>query len=400
MKRLSLLGFFGLMASILAGCPLWSDNGGPTCEGPQCQQVGCTGPQDCGANETCGDDQQCHSGDCLSWGCSAGYACEVSSVSQTAACVPTTTGTGGKGTGGSGNTGGSGTGGMSTGGTGGTGTGGMATGGTGGSGNPPVYCGKPSDCAAGQICGADGTCHAGPCSASNACIYGYTCQSDGTCASATPNACDSDKDCTNGDLCIAGSNGKGGVCTPAANQCFDQSQCGAGELCVAGKCTLGCASDTDCRDGYLCDTTHGICSTPAKACTITNDCGSATLVCVDGACVPRSTGGTCANPGDVWTENGCIPNQGATFTCTNDGTQDACAQGSICLHHSCWISCDAPNQNACNNLVDINQCKPVEDGAATYNVCGSSTNLGSQCGAGSMGLTCSGGKICIDGFCK
>jgi len=399
MKRLTLLGFFGLMASILAGCPIWggNDHGTTGCEGDVCQQVGCYGPGDCGVNETCGDDQQCHPGDCLSWGCSPGYKCEVDAVSQTASCLPGA-GTGGSGTGGS-NTGGSGTGGSSTGGTGGTGTGGMATGGTGGGGNP-VYCGKPGDCAAGEICAADGTCHPGPCSATNACIYGYACQTDGTCQSATANACDSDKDCASGDLCIAASDGKGGVCTAAANQCFDQSQCGDGEKCVAGKCTLGCTADADCRDGYLCDTALGICADPAKACTITNDCGSATEVCVAGACVPRSMGGTCANAGDVWTENGCIPNQGAAFTCANDGTQDACASGSICLHHSCWISCDAPNQTACANLVGINQCKPVEDGAATYDVCGSAGNLGSECGAGSMNLTCSGGKICIDGFCK
>src|SRR5262249_52746226 len=148
-------------------------------------------------------------------------------------------------------------------------------------------------------------------------------------------------DCMSGSLCIAGSDGKGGVCTPAANQCFDGSQCGPNEKCVSGKCVLGCTSNTDCRDGFNCDTTHGgICTVPQQGCAVTNDCKSAMLVCVGGACVPRSNMGMCPNPNDVWTENGCIPNQGATFVCQTDGVQDACATGSICLHHDCWISCD------------------------------------------------------------
>jgi hypothetical protein len=264
---------------------------------------------------------------------------------------------------------------------------------------PPVYCGHPADCVAGQICGSAGTCQPGPCSGTNACIFGYTC-TNGACVGG-PNACDKDTDCTGGSLCVAGPSG-GGTCTPASNQCFDQSQCGAGENCVAGKCVLGCTSNTDCRDGYNCDTTHGnVCTIPAKSCNVTNDCGSASSVCVGGACVPRSTGGTCPTPGDVWTENGCIPNQGATFNCANDGVQDACNAGSICLHHDCWISCDAPNQSVCSTQTILNTCKPVANGAASYNVCGTAQNLGSQCGAGSVGnQSCTGGAICIDGYCK
>jgi hypothetical protein len=255
----------------------------------------------------------------------------------------------------------------------------------------------------------------GPCSGSNTCIFGYTCGTDGTCQGAT-NACDKDSDCASGSLCIAGPSG-GGMCTPAANQCFDQSQCGANENCVNGKCTLSCTTSADCRDGYTCDTTHGICTVPGQTCTITNDCGSASYVCVGGTCVPRSNNGTCPNSNDVWTENGCIPNQAATFNCTQEGQLGSgtgtsgvsCAAGSICLHRDCWISCDAPNQNACASQTILNTCKPVVDTAAaspdggitTFDVCGTSMNLGNQCGAGSAGnASCSSGFICIDGYCK
>jgi hypothetical protein len=224
---------------------------------------------------------------------------------------------------------------------------------------------------------------------------------DGTCQSTTANACDSDAACAAGSICIAGSDGKGGVCTSPANQCFDGSQCGPNEKCVAGKCTLGCTTNADCRDGFTCDTTHGICTVPAKTCKITNDCASAKEVCVGGVCVPRSNGGTCP-AGDVWTENGCIPNQAATFTCINDGVQDACAMGSICLHHDCWISCDPSTMVPCNTPnSQFPQCKAVVSSSGTHNVCGSSANLGNQCGAGSPNnAMCTGANICIDGYCK
>src|SRR6185436_19997443 len=124
--------------------------------------------------------------------------------------------------------------------------------------------------------------------------------------------------------------------TAPADQCFDQTQCtgASNEKCAGGKCVPGCADDSECPSSYKCDTTTGICSVAAKPCTITNDCGGPDEVCVDGACVPRSDGATCPD-GSTWVENGCVPTQSATFTCTVDGTQDACASGSICLHHSC-----------------------------------------------------------------
>jgi Cys-rich repeat protein len=411
MKRLSLLGFVGLMASVLAGCPIWSGGdtgqggGSPTCADNDCPST-CAQPSDCPQNETCGADGQCHPGDCTTTQCLAGYTCAIDPNTDTASCVP---GTGGSttGTGGTGGTGATTTT-TTTGGTGGTGgttttTTTTTTGGTGGSTGTPIYCGHPSDCAAGSTCTTDGTCQPGACTATgtNACIYGYSCTS-GTCASSTPGACNADSDCASGQVCIAGSDGKGGVCTVAANQCFDQSQCSSGEDCVSGKCILGCTSDTQCRDGYTCNTTTNVCSTASKPCTVTNDCGSASLVCVAGACVPRSgPTGTCTNPGDVWDENGCVPNQAPTFTCQNDGVQDACNAGSICLHHDCWISCATPNQNACATQSILNTCKPVVDNAATYDVCGTSTSLGGECGAGTTGnMSCSGGDVCVDGYCK
>jgi hypothetical protein len=80
MKRLSLLGFVGLLATLIAGCPIYNDqNTSSRCE-VDCGTTGtspgsCLGPSDCAANETCGSDSQCHPGDCASWGCNPGFEC-------------------------------------------------------------------------------------------------------------------------------------------------------------------------------------------------------------------------------------------------------------------------------------------------------------------------------------
>lgn len=407
---------FGAM-TVLAGCPVFDDHG-DGCDDGGCWtpstsgaggsnttsgtggSQGCTSPSDCLTNQTCGDDNQCHDGDCTFWGCPSGYACQIAD-DGTASCEPGTSSTS-SGVGGSGGaTTTTTTTTSSTGGAGGaTSTTTSSSGGAGGGSNV-IYCGNPKDCAAGSVCASDGTCHAGACSdAGNDCIYGYTCQGDGTCASSNPNACGSDADCANagsGYACVSG------VCTAPDDQCFDQAQCGASDKCAAGKCTPECTQDSDCTGGYTCDTTKGICSNAAKSCTITNDCGGPTEVCVDGACVPRSNGGSCAS-GDDWVENGCIPSQKASFLCNTDGMlgdgqPGDCANGSICLHHGCYISCDAPNQSACDNQPTLDECKPVMSSSGTYSVCGSSDNLGGECDPTATD-TCTSGEICIDGFCK
>lgn len=189
------------------------------------------------------------------------------------------------------------------------------------------------------------------------------------------------------------------MCTPSGNQCVDRTQCNAEERCADGACVLACTSDAACRDGFTCNTALGLCTRAMASCTITDDCASATRVCVDGACVPRSSGATCASLGDVWKANGCVPEESGHFVCANDGVQDVCAAGSICLHHSCWISCDAPHQSVCASMTVLNTCKRLQEAGATYDVCATSQNLGGQCGAGGTGATCSGGMVCVDGYC-
>ncbi len=388
MKRFVLLGFFGVMASVLAGCPIFDEEDqGTSCGmGSRCgDPPGCFTASDCGINETCGQDNQCHTGDCQFWGCPSGQSC-VLGPDSALTCEPDGSTTSSSSTSSSG------------GGSGGAGGGSTTSTGSGGTGGGDVvYCGNPSDCAAGETCAPDGTCQPGDCTQVG-CIFGYACDaaaSPPVCNPQNPAACGADEDCAaagQGYACVSG------VCTAPADQCFDQTQCPAGDVCAAGKCTPSCDNDSDCPASYTCDLALGICTNPAAPCTITNDCGGPDAVCVDGACVPRSDMGSCP-PGDVWVENGCIPSQSASFICNVDGQQDACAAGSLCLHHSCYISCEPPNQSACVNLPSFNQCKAVTTSSGAHEVCGSNDNLGGECDP-TAGLACAAGKICIDGFCK
>lgn len=412
MKRIVALGFFGIAASVLAGCPIYGDSScydstdcsaeeycgrdgqchggfaGAAGYGGGALPVTCYAPEDCGTNETCGADFTCHPGDCSyeATGCVDGYSC-VPVPGSGYACVGGADGGTDATTDGS--AGGSDAGDDASADATDDGTGADAPAGV-------AWCGRPADCASSETCGADGQCHAGDCGAT-ACINGFVCKAGANgpaCVHGNPAACGSDLDCGgNGSLCVDG------LCTAPASLCTDQTQCAVGNLCVDGKCVARCTTDVQCTDGFACHPTLGVCTNAVKACKTTQDCASGSSVCIGNTCVPRCGAGGACQTGSVCVDNGCVPVAAPEVACSLDGQEDACGAGQLCLHHHCYVSCEAPNDAACAGQPVFTTCKQVTTASGAHAVCGSAQNLGSECDA-TLGQACTPGKVCIDGFCR
>jgi hypothetical protein len=255
----------------------------------------------------------------------------------------------------------------------------------------------------------------------NGCPDGYSCTiSDGVASCVANNGVDSgppdsgphpysgcfaDTDCTadggTGAKCLAGQTSGGAAdiqCTSASNQCADETQCTSGN-CVQGVCTPACSATNPCPTGFACDSNNECtinaspCAVPGGSCSV----GGSNGICVEQHCVSTcTTSSTCGN-GLECVNGGCMPVQQPVFTCTTEGQQAECANGSICLRHNCYISC-AVDANACATADQFNICKSVTTSSGTYQVCGSSTTLGSDCDP-TVGKNCPNSGVCIDGYC-
>lgn len=216
-------------------------------------------------------------------------------------------------------------------------------------------------------------------------------------------ACNADSDCT-----AAGSKCIDGQCATQVHLCSDGSQCNvAGSACVDGVCEPHCSISSSCPTGYSCDLTRGVCNIDPSACS---GSGASTCqggsICVETHCVPpcvATEAGPMCPTGQVCVNGGCIPDQGATFACTNDGENgqlaNACATNSICLHHDCYAACDVDAAPTSAQCAATETCKNVTTETGTYSVCGGSNALGSDCDP-AQGKYCSGGKVCVDGYCQ
>ena len=202
-----------------------------------------------------------------------------------------------------------------------------------------------------------------------------------------------------------------GTCVPTSSLCSDGTQCNVpGFRCVDGVCEPPCSgsSPVGCPVGYACDTELGACSFNADPCT-----GSGPSTCPAGSvcveercvspCVASEAGPACALADHVCVNGGCIPDEGARFACKNDGQSallaNACTTGSVCLHHDCYVQCEATAEGggSCANPSWV--CKEVTVAAGTYAVCAPSDGLGSECDVASM-IGCPAGHLCVDGICK
>jgi hypothetical protein len=215
--------------------------------------------------------------------------------------------------------------------------------------------------------------------------------------------CNADSDCT-----LAGSKCIDGQCTTQLHLCSDGSQCNvSGYACVDGACEPHCSSTAPCPTGYSCDLTRGVCNINPASCfgSGASTCQGGTT-CVDMHCVPpcsTSDAGPACPSGQACVNGGCIPDQGASFACTNDGENGqlatTCATNSICLHHDCYAACEVDASPTSPQCSTGQTCKSVTIETGTYSVCGTSSTLGSDCDP-AQGKYCSGGKVCVDGYCQ
>lgn len=256
-------------------------------------------------------------------------------------------------------------------------------------------CASPADCPSGSVCGTDKKCHPGDCTTFG-CATGYTCKVAGGKASCEKNGTTPSCDATACATQISGGKCLNGTCVAPADQCTDQTQCVNGK-CVNGVCTPECSATKACATGYSCDIAKGVCTGNPNPCGPNNNTCTGGTTCVDNHCVTPCNNGTCSG-GLVCVAGGCVPNGKPTFVCNKEGVQDVCATGSLCLHHNCYIACDG-SPNSCIAADKFNVCKDVTTTSGSYKVCGSDSNLGSECDV-TLGKTCTNAGACIDGFCR
>ena len=380
MKRL-LLGITLLgLGTVLGGCPIYpsqqeyevcTSQGCYSCPDPSysssCTPWPCQTDGDCSAGYVCDPNQSaCVAGyaseggpaDCSVTGCPSGQLCKLSA--GVAQCVVL---------------GGSGDDASSAGSEGGT------------------DAGAPDSTSPNE--GGTGPDGGTPDAAMEAGIYTGPCNDDATCGGQ-------------GAKCIDGQ------CTPQLQLCSDGSQCVAtGSACVDGVCEVRCSTSSPCPTGYQCDLTRNVCNVNQAACSGSggSTCQGGTT-CVEGHCVPpcaiagdAGDGSAACPAGQSCVNGGCIPDQQATFACVNDGQSGqlatTCPADAICVHHDCYTACAADGGSPSCSVSGPSTgsvCKAVTIETGTYSVCGNATTLGSDCDP-SEGLYCSGGKVCVDGYC-
>ncbi len=361
-KRVLGFGLFAFSVAVLGGCPIYGDS---------------RSSRDCatrGYDLTSGSssyDATCYdcpngfySSQCSAWSCTSTYDCPSGASCNNNICM------------------------------------------TGGPTPPnPASCTQPGDCASGQNCGTDDKCHTGDCSSSG-CPSGYQCKLAGGTLQCVGGSRDGGAftGCTSDSACSslgAGAKCLNGACVAPADQCSDATQCPNSEQCVQGVCTPSCSAANPCPTGYACDASKGVCSVNPMPCGAGGTSCSSTTTCVDQHCVtPCGAGNTCST-GLICVDGGCIPDQKPQFICNADGPGVDCAPGSLCLHHSCYIGCSADGgASACRNADKFNVCKSVTTSSGSYQVCGSSSNLGTECDP-TQGHNCANPSlICVDGFCR
>ncbi|MCB9643340.1 MAG: hypothetical protein H6728_09715 [Myxococcales bacterium] len=314
-------------------------------------------------------------------------------------------------------------------------------------------CRRDRDCPANQICDTQKLSCTPGCRSDADCSNNYSCQGNlcvATCnstqdcfnASGSAPQCQSQADCSSDSVCSNGrcralacrttpTPARCVVCTqnsdcqrygqtyqrlhPAclANNtcgCSANTQCTAfnagavGGVCDTAKSEcVGCKADTDCRRGYICNSTTALCEI---GCRTDNECPSSQY-CVNTKCVECKTNSNCTTDP---TKTVC----GADGSCVGCAANTDCktAGKTVCLASVC-VQCTqdshcsgATNKcdlisNTCYNPAQPTQCQPcgANNSCATGHRCvqyrtqGSNTTRETMCAK-----TCQRDSDCAKGF--
>jgi len=264
---------------------------------------------------------------------------------------------------------------------------------------------NPDNCGTcGARCGAGLVCAIGTCTVS--CSSGTT-----NCSRACVNTLtDSDNCGACSDRCVPGTVCDGGTCTPVCTP--PEVNCSGG-VCAdlssdpsnCGSCGHVCSQLADCEKSQCvpydpCGTLTNCVTDAGSFCTNTStdssNCGqcghacSPEQVCLSGMCQ-----GICAQ-GQVDCGGKCIDPMtspmfcGATPGCGVDGgwAGQPCPAGFICTGGICPV-CDAPGTVLCDGT--------CVDPATNLQHCGATIGCGMD--AGSPGVACPQGEVCLAGAC-
>jgi hypothetical protein len=240
-----------------------------------------------------------------------------------------------------------------------------------------------------STCGRDGSCDGqGACRKYAA---GVQCK-PGSCTGSTE---------TEASTCTAA-----GTCQAGATK-----MCQGGHTCMNGSCASMCNLDSECQNGFFCDTTKTcqVKRSTGQACTTKAQCSSG--FCVDGVCCNLACDQTCyacnlsgsvgtCNPIPDGMESGATPECPAqdVTTCGRIGGcngRGACRMfttGTVCGAQSCTSSVQS-DARRCNG---VGTCDP-----ATTHDCGAFLCNGTACGTTcTTAAQCKPGFACVSSACR
>jgi hypothetical protein len=207
----------------------------------------------------------------------------------------------------------------------------------------------------GAACGSD----APSADLGGGCTLASDCSSPLICAfQRCHQQCDSDRDCTGGERCVR-SDGDGNVCQlPGERDCERTTDCPAGQICAVDlQCRNACDGDKDCTPGEVC--VDATCAKPSEVgpggklpqkggadgapCRYTSECQTP-RVCTHHECVYQ-----CVSDADCPIELRCVDNacEPVEPVCV-PGQQLACEPCGIklCDESGMWLHC---SEEGCGN---------------------------------------------------